>query len=64
MATWVGNNDSSPMSWVASGISGATPIWNRIMTKILSNKVDEQWIDLISLPEDKIIFEESTNKVD
>ncbi|MDD4785419.1 MAG: PBP1A family penicillin-binding protein [Candidatus Shapirobacteria bacterium] len=64
VATWVGNNDSSPMSWVASGVSGATPIWNRIMTKILSNKVDEQWIDLISLPEDKIIFEENTNRVD
>ncbi|MBU1130315.1 penicillin-binding protein, partial [Patescibacteria group bacterium] len=42
-ASWVGNNDSSPMSWVASGISGATPIWNRIMTEILENKKDEKW---------------------
>ena len=61
VATWVGNNDSSPMSWVASGVSGATPIWNKIMNKILANKIDEQWTNLVSLPEDKIIFEENTN---
>jgi membrane carboxypeptidase/penicillin-binding protein PbpC len=28
---WVGNNDNSPMRQVASGTSGATPIWRRIM---------------------------------
>lgn len=28
---WVGNNDSTPMGRVASGVSGATPIWRRIM---------------------------------
>ncbi len=28
---WVGNNDNSPMKKVASGVSGATPIWRRIM---------------------------------
>jgi len=43
VAAWVGNNNGSPMSWVASGISGATPIWNRIMGEILKNKPDEQW---------------------
>lgn len=65
VATWVGNNDSTPMSWVASGVSGATPIWNRIMNKILENKIDEQWMgSTVSLPDDKIIFEENTNKVD
>lgn len=42
-ATWVGNNDNSPMSWVASGVSGATPIWNRIMKLLLTNKSDEKW---------------------
>ena len=31
VGTWVGNNDNSPMKRVASGISGATPIWRRIM---------------------------------
>lgn len=43
VAAWVGNNDSSPMSWVASGISGATPIWNRIITNLLKNKKDVPW---------------------
>jgi len=65
VVTWVGNNDSTPMSWVTSGVSGATPIWNKIMTKILENKIDEQWTgSAVSLPDDKIIFEENTNKVD
>ena len=43
VAGWVGNNNNQPMSWVASGISGATPIWNRIMTKLLANKPREDW---------------------
>jgi membrane peptidoglycan carboxypeptidase len=43
VAVWVGNNDNSPMSWVASGISGATPIWNRIMKELLANKSNESW---------------------
>jgi len=42
-AVWVGNNDSQPMSWVASGVTGATPIWNNIMTGLLANKEDEKW---------------------
>ncbi|HZZ98329.1 MAG TPA: PBP1A family penicillin-binding protein [Candidatus Saccharimonadia bacterium] len=35
VATWVGNNDNSAMSYVASGITGASPIWNTIMTGLL-----------------------------
>ena len=31
VAAWVGNNDNSPMSYVASGITGASPIWQKIM---------------------------------
>ena len=31
VGTWVGNNDNSPMLRVASGISGASPIWRKIM---------------------------------
>ncbi|MBU3935203.1 hypothetical protein KJ909_00865, partial [Patescibacteria group bacterium] len=31
VAAWVGNNDNSPMGKVASGVSGATPIWRRVM---------------------------------
>ena len=44
VAAWVGNNDSSPMSWVASGVSGATPIWNRIMKGMLTSKNEGQWL--------------------
>ncbi|HUD44877.1 MAG TPA: transglycosylase domain-containing protein [Patescibacteria group bacterium] len=32
---WVGNNDNSPMSpALASGITGAAPIWNKIMSSL------------------------------
>lgn len=37
VATWVGNNDNSPMNQqLASGITGAAPIWNRMMTYLLT----------------------------
>jgi len=43
VAAWVGNNDNSPMSQtLASGITGAAPIWNRIMTMLLEKKADEK----------------------
>ncbi|MFI5241186.1 MAG: transglycosylase domain-containing protein [Microgenomates group bacterium] len=35
VATWVGNNDNTPMSGAVSGVSGASPIWNRIMKAVL-----------------------------
>lgn len=35
VATWVGNNDNTPMSSVASGITGASPIWANTMKEIL-----------------------------
>ncbi len=35
VGTWVGNNDNSPMRRVASGITGASPIWRRIILKAL-----------------------------
>ena len=37
VATWVGNNDNTPMSYVASGITGASPIWNKIFLLLLDN---------------------------
>jgi penicillin-binding protein 1C len=38
VAVWVGNNDNSPMSQaLASGITGAAPIWNKIMSLLLTN---------------------------
>jgi penicillin-binding protein 1C len=48
VAVWVGNNDNSPMSQtLASGITGAAPIWNKIMTLLLGNvsNVPEQMPD-------------------
>ena len=38
VATWVGNNDNSPMAAVASGVTGASPIWNEIITNILKEE--------------------------
>ena len=35
VVTWVGNNDNTPMSGAVSGISGASPIWNKIMKAVL-----------------------------
>lgn len=31
VGVWVGNNDNSPMLNVASGVSGASPIWRRVL---------------------------------
>ncbi|HQM15608.1 MAG TPA: PBP1A family penicillin-binding protein [Candidatus Woesebacteria bacterium] len=36
--TWVGNNDGEPMGRMVSGIMGAAPIFNRIMTRVLENQ--------------------------
>ncbi len=38
VGSWVGNNDYSPMLSVASGVSGATPIWRRIVMESLAGK--------------------------
>jgi len=41
VATWVGNNDNSPMNpWLVSGVTGAAPIWNKIIRKALEDKPD------------------------
>jgi membrane carboxypeptidase/penicillin-binding protein len=41
VGVWVGNNDNTPMSKVASGITGAAPIWNDIMSHLLEGKVPQ-----------------------
>ncbi|MCB9800997.1 MAG: penicillin-binding protein [Pseudomonadales bacterium] len=38
VAVWVGNNDNTSMSYVASGITGASPIWNKIIRTQLSDE--------------------------
>lgn len=38
VATWVGNNDNSPMGAVVSGVTGASPIWNEVMSHLLEGQ--------------------------
>lgn len=38
---WVGNNDSTPMNpYLTSGVTGAAPIWNQVMSFVLKNQPD------------------------
>lgn len=54
VATWVGNNDNTPMDQsLASGITGAAPMWNQIMTKMLEGRPSYQPVvpdDVIQKP--------------
>lgn len=36
VGVWVGNNDNSPMSYVASGFAGASPVWRKIMLEAIA----------------------------
>jgi membrane peptidoglycan carboxypeptidase len=38
VSVWVGNNDSTPMGKIASGVSGAAPIWRQIMLYALPKR--------------------------
>ena len=44
VGVWVGNNDNTPMNpAIASGVTGASPIWNRIMVASLKGKPSENF---------------------
>lgn len=43
VASWVGNNDNSPMGDVASGVTGAAPIWRGIILEALKGKPNEDF---------------------
>ncbi len=43
VAAWVGNNDNSSMSQVASGVTGATPIWRKTIDNLLTNSPNNSW---------------------
>lgn len=46
VGVWVGNNDNSPMNRrIVSGITGASPIWNKIMKYALNNGFEDGIID-------------------
>jgi 1A family penicillin-binding protein len=41
VGVWVGNNDNSPMNQkLASGVTGAAPIWNRVIKAVLETRGD------------------------
>jgi len=41
VVAWVGNNDNTPMNQrIASGVTGASPIWNKIMKEALKTYAD------------------------
>jgi len=40
VGVWVGNNDNTPMREVASGVTGAAPIWRRIFLEVLRTRDD------------------------
>jgi len=54
VGVWVGNNDNSKMKSVASGVSGASPIWRRSILEALNKKpavefpmpTNMEWTDL------------------
>ncbi|HET7098774.1 MAG TPA: PBP1A family penicillin-binding protein [Patescibacteria group bacterium] len=57
VGVWVGNNDNSPMLNVASGVSGASPIWRRILIEALNHKPD------VSFEAPKNVFSASVDTV-
>jgi membrane peptidoglycan carboxypeptidase len=38
VGVWVGNNDNTPMSGLVSGITGAAPIWHKLMQHLVEGK--------------------------
>jgi len=44
VVVWVGNNDNTPMNpYLTSGITGAAPIWNRVMKYMLTKYGSNTW---------------------
>lgn len=44
VGVWVGNNDNSPLDpKIASGVTGASPVWAAIMREVLKNKPNESF---------------------
>lgn len=46
VVVWVGNNDNTPMNQqLASGITGAAPIWHRVMQHMLTTYGSTAWFE-------------------
>ena len=55
VGVWVGNNDNSQMSpQVASGVTGASPIWNKIMSFVLKDKQNEPFERPINVVQEEV----------
>lgn len=57
VGVWVGNNDNSPMLSVASGISGASPIWRKVLLESIKGKPEvkfEEPSNIVKSEVDKI----------
>jgi 1A family penicillin-binding protein len=54
VTTWVGNNNNAPMNpYLASGITGAAPIWHDVMVELLKDKPEETFPkpdNVVSIP--------------
>ncbi len=54
VGVWVGNNDNKEMKNVASGVSGAAPIWRRLMLEFLSEKPDRPFEKPVGISEKEV----------
>lgn len=41
---WVGNNDNTPMSYVASGVTGASPIWKKLILEAIARYPSPEFV--------------------
>lgn len=51
VAVWVGNSDNSPMSGLVSGVTGAAPIWNDLMSYVIQGQtvpIPKRPVDVVS----------------
>ena len=45
VGVWVGNNDNTPMNrYLSSGLTGAAPIWNKIMNLMLIDVENKEFV--------------------
>jgi 1A family penicillin-binding protein len=52
-SVWVGNNDNTPMNpYLSSGVTGAAPIWNRVMTYLLNDYLKPSEKNSFKIPDD------------
>lgn len=63
VAVWVGNNDNTPMSYVASGVTGASPIWRKITDHLLKDTPPTAFIAPIGLEKKPVCYTNSNTQI-